>query len=109
MRAEYAGFLPPPQAAFDDPRMRKKERRHRRASTITEALNYQLEACCVDGSMDAMVVADRDGLALGIAGDRYACDEVAARAVLIGTKIGDWIGTLFGGSGKRWDVETVIV
>ena len=84
--------------------MRKKERRLRRATTITEALNYQLDACCKDGAIQAMVLADSDGLALAISGDRYACDEVAARAVLIGTKVKAWDGALLG-AGKRWDVE----
>ncbi|MDB4954868.1 MAG: hypothetical protein JWO36_2437 [Myxococcales bacterium] len=84
--------------------MRKKERRHRRANTITQALNYQLEACCKEGSIQAMVVADVDGLALAASGDPYACDEVAARAVLIGTKVREFTGTLLG-SGCRWDVQ----
>jgi hypothetical protein len=83
--------------------MRKERRRHR-ATTITEALTHQLDACCRDGKIQAMVVADRDGLALAASGNAYACDEVAARAVLIGTRIPAFDGTLLGGRG-RWEVQ----
>ena len=51
-----------------------------------------------------MVVADGDGLPLAAAGDDYACDEVAARIVLVGPRIRDFDGTLLGG-GARWDVQ----
>src|SRR5450432_2419823 len=74
----------------------RKERRHRRAQTVTLALCYQLDDCCKEGDIQAMVVADRDGLALAAAGDAYACDEVAARMVLVGPKIASFDGTLFG-------------
>ena len=82
----------------------RKERRRRRAQTITLALTYQLDACCKDGKIQAMVLADGDGLALAGAGDRYACDEVAARMVLVGPRIRSFDGTLLGG-GSRWDVQ----
>jgi hypothetical protein len=102
--AQYAGFLRSTLATEDDLQMRKKERRTRRASTITQALIYQLDACCRDGDIQAMVVADTDGLALAASGDAFACDEVAARAVLIGTKIRKFSGTMLG-LGRGWDVE----
>lgn len=82
----------------------RKERRHRRADTITLALTYQLDDCCKEGKIQAMVLADGDGLPLAAAGDVYACDEVAARMVLVGPKIRSFDGTLFGG-GHRWDVQ----
>jgi hypothetical protein len=84
--------------------MRKHDRRRRRATTITEALTYQLDACRRDGKISAMVVADGDGLALAASGDRYACDEVAARMVLVGPRIATFDGVLLGG-GQRWDVQ----
>jgi hypothetical protein len=84
--------------------MRKLERRRRRASTITEALVYQLDACRTDGKIQAMVVADGDGLPLAASGDRYACDEVAARVVLVGPRIKAFDGVLLG-DGERWDVQ----
>jgi len=84
--------------------MRILERRHRRGTTTTQALRYQLAACCADGAIEAMVVADGDGLPLASSGDTFACDEVAARMVLVGTRIKEFDGTLLGG-GQRWDVQ----
>lgn len=81
-----------------------KERRHRRSKSTTEALKYQLAACCEDGSIQAMVVADGDGLPLASSGDTFACDEVAARMVLVGPKIKSFDGVLLG-HGHRWDVQ----
>jgi hypothetical protein len=85
-----------------------KERRRRRATTVTEALKYQLAACCEDGRIQAMVVADGDGLPLASSGDTYACDEVAARMVLVGPRIQSFDGTLLG-PGHRWDVQMIKV
>jgi hypothetical protein len=82
----------------------RNERRVRRADTITLALSYQLDDCCRDGRIDAMVVADGDGLPLAAAGDAFACDEVAARMVKVGARIRDFNGTLLG-AGTRWDVQ----
>ena len=65
-------------------------------TTITQALSYQLDECCKDGEIQAMVVADGDGLPLAAAGDTYACDEVAARMVLVGPRISEFDGTLLG-------------
>jgi hypothetical protein len=84
--------------------MRFMERRRRRAKTITLALSYQLDDCCRDGGIQAMVIANGDGLPLAAAGDVYACDEVAARMVLVGPRIRSFDGTLLGG-GARWDVQ----
>jgi hypothetical protein len=81
-----------------------QERRRRRATMTTQALRYQLDACCQDGDIQAMVVADGDGLPLAAAGDSYACDEVAARMVLVGARIREFSGTLLG-AGTRWDVQ----
>jgi len=83
--------------------MPQKERRRRRSVDPTLALTYQLAACCADG-VDAMVVADGDGVPLASAGDDYACDEVAARVVIVGRRIRDFNGTLLG-AGQRWEVQ----
>ena len=82
----------------------RKERRTRRAETITLALSYQLDDCCRDGGIQAMVVADGDGLPLAAAGDVYACDEVAAKMVHVGQRIREFNGTVLG-PGTRWDVQ----
>ena len=84
--------------------MRTIERRRRRTDLITQALTYQLLACCEDGKMHAMVVADEDGLPLASSGDRHACDELAARMVHIGARTDTFSGTLLG-DGERLDVE----
>ena len=88
--------------------MRTLERRRRRANTVTQALKYQLAACCEDGRIEAMVVADGDGLPLASSGDTYACDEVAARMVLVGTRIKAFSGTLLG-AGNSWQVQMLKV
>lgn len=88
--------------------MRTQERRRRRANTVTQALSYQLATCCEDGRIEAMVVADGDGLPLASSGDTYACDEVAARMVLVGSRIKEFSGTLLG-AGNAWQVQMVKV
>lgn len=82
----------------------RTERRRRRATTVTQALCYQLDDCCRDGAIDAMVVADGDGLPLAAAGDAYACDEVAARMVLVGPRISAFDGTVLGDQ-QQWAVQ----
>jgi hypothetical protein len=84
----------------------QRERRRRRAESTTQALRYQLAACCEDGRIEAMVVADGDGLPLASSGDTYACDEVAARMVLVGARIREFNGTLVG-AGHMWNVQMV--
>jgi hypothetical protein len=74
------------------------------ATTATQALRYQLAACCAEGRIAAMVVADGDGLPLASSGDTYACDEVAARMVLVGARVGHADVTLFDGA-RSWDVH----
>lgn len=98
-----AGFLPGATGCKIITVMRK-ERRRRRATNRTLALSYQLDDCCRDGAIQAMVVADGDGLPLAAAGDVYACDEVAARMVLVGPRIREFSGTLLG-AGAHWDVQ----
>jgi hypothetical protein len=82
----------------------RKERRNRRSEITTLALSYQLDDCCREGKMQAMVVADGDGLPLAAAGDVFACDEVAARMVIVGQRIREFNGTLLG-AGAHWDVQ----
>lgn len=84
--------------------MQAPERRRRRGTTITQSLRFQLAACCEDGRIDAMVLADGNGLPLASSGDTYACDEVAARVVLVGPRIREFNGVLLG-PGHRWDVQ----
>jgi hypothetical protein len=80
------------------------ERRHRRSQNSTAALNLQLAACCSESDIQAMVIADGDGLALASSGDGTACEEIAARMVLIGRRIEGFSGTLLA-PGASWDVQ----
>ena len=84
--------------------MPTQERRRRRSELITQALNYQLAACCEDGRMQAMVVADADGLALAASGDAAACDEIAASMVHVAARTDRFTGTLYRG-GRQWEVQ----
>ena len=79
------------------------DRRTRRSVDPTLALTYQLAACCADG-IDAMVVADGDGVPLASAGDDTACERIATRLVVAGPRIRDFHGTVLDG-GQRWDVQ----
>lgn len=80
------------------------ERRKRRGSSAGEALALQLAACCEDGSIEAMVIADDQGLPLASSGDTGACDEVAARMGVVAHRVRAFSGTLLG-PGAAWNVE----
>jgi hypothetical protein len=106
-RRSLCRFLAHATARLDDHIMRSRERRMRRGETITQALEYQLDACCNDGRIAAMVVADGDGLPLASSGDTYACDEVAVRMVRVGPRLKEFNGTLINGGGQSWEVQMV--
>ena len=79
------------------------DRHSRHSVDPTLALTYQLAACCAEG-IDAMVVADGDGVPLASAGDDEACERVAGRLVKAGPRIREFHGTVLDG-GQRWDVQ----
>ncbi len=62
--------------------MSTTDRRTFRSPYTALALRHQLDACRRDGGMEAMVIADVDGLPLACSGDRDTCDELAARLAL---------------------------
>jgi hypothetical protein len=80
------------------------DRRSRRSDNITQALRYLLDACRDAGRLDAMALADRDGLLLAFAGDRAACEEVAARVAAIPVDVGSFRGTVIG-EGGSWPIH----
>ncbi len=80
------------------------ERRRHRSELPSEALHLQLDACCHDGSVDAMVIADEEGLPLASYGDQQACDEIAARSAQVGRRVAEFSGTLLGHD-HAWDVQ----
>jgi hypothetical protein len=99
----YRRFFAIAPAVRDDAPM-TNERRSRRSAQTGTALTYQLAACCAEGQIDAMVVADDNGLPLASSGDEVACDEIAARMAVVGSKIDDFSGTLLG-EGIHWQVQ----
>lgn len=59
-----------------------EERRHNRSNNKELALGYQLAHVRDRGRLEALVLADDDGLALSTAGDPAVCRELAAIAPL---------------------------
>jgi hypothetical protein len=80
------------------------ERRRNRSENSSEALLLQLEACCRDSDVEAMVIADDEGLPLASTGAPYACDEIAARTAVAGRRVAEFQGTLLGHA-QAWDVQ----
>jgi hypothetical protein len=60
-----------------------QERRSRRSRQPQTALLYQLEHAMDQGRLEALVLADGDGLMLAHAGDYATCREAAAVAPLL--------------------------
>ena len=83
---------------------RRIDRRERRSDNITQALRYVLDACREASRLEAMALADRDGLRLATAGDPAACEEVAARVAGIPIDVGSFRGTVIGEAGT-WQVH----
>ncbi|HJL14700.1 MAG TPA: hypothetical protein RMH99_03535 [Sandaracinaceae bacterium LLY-WYZ-13_1] len=64
-----------------------EERRVRRSQHRDLALGFQLEHVKDQGRLEALVLADDDGLALSTAGDPGVCRELAAIAPLMAKSI----------------------
>jgi hypothetical protein len=64
-----------------------EERRIRRSHHRDLALGFQLEHVRDKGRLEALVLADDDGLALSAAGDPAVCRELAAVAPLMAKSI----------------------
>ncbi len=98
-------------------RAASSERRQNRSAYLAQALKFQLAACCTEGEISAMVIADSDGILLASSGDGSACEEVAARMAVLGCRINEFSGTLLGprnganeptleaGYCEKWDVQ----
>lgn len=59
------------------------ERRSRRSHDPLVALHYKLSATRREGALDALVVADADGLVVAGAGAWPLCEEIAAYAPIL--------------------------
>jgi hypothetical protein len=80
------------------------ERRHNRSANTTRALCYQLNSSLRSADLTGFVLTDDGGMCLAAAGDSLACDEIAAHLPLMGRKVGEFEGILFG-PGTQWDVQ----
>ena len=76
-----------------------QDRRRKRANDVALALRYQLDSCRDQAGMDALVVADEDGLCLAASGPLETCHEVAAVLPFLGRKRRDFQGTVLSGRG----------
>ena len=70
------------------------ERRQRRSEAHHEALFYQLEASRERAALEAMILADEDGLCVASAGDQNICDELAAHMSLVCERVAAFEGTV---------------
>jgi len=61
-----------------------EDRRQRRSNERDTALRFQLEHTKERSGIEALVLADRDGLVLAAAGDVAECEELGAVAPLMG-------------------------
>lgn len=66
--------------------MSATERRRRRSNDPTEAIRYQLDACRRTAGLDAMILADQDGLCIAASGPAPACEELAARSAMLAAR-----------------------
>ena len=80
------------------------DRRRRRSPDPSLALHYQLAACCEDGEVAAMAMADDDGVPLALAGELSACRDVAGKMTAVASRIAELECTVLG-AGARWDVS----
>jgi hypothetical protein len=78
--------------------------RRRRSADPSLALHFQLAACCDDGEVSAMAMADDDGLPLALAGEFGACREVADKLARVASRIHSAEYTAYA-PGQRWDVS----
>lgn len=63
--------------------MSATERRRRRSNDPSQAIRHQLDACRQKAGLDAMILADRDGLCIAFSGPAMACEEFAARVSIL--------------------------
>ncbi len=84
--------------------MASTDRRRQRSGEPSLAFQYQLAACCGEGGVTAMAVADDDGVALAEAGALDVCREVLGRVAAVAPRIQAIEWTVLG-AGQPWDVS----
>lgn len=80
------------------------ERRRRRSNDPSQALAYQLDACRKRAGLDAMILADQDGLCVATAGRAETCEQFAARVPMIQRGARRFAGEMWTDE-DRWDVD----
>jgi hypothetical protein len=66
-----------------DPKARMRERRRKRSNNPHQALSLQLSHVRVGARLDALVLADEEGITIAHAGDEKLCSELAALAPIL--------------------------
>jgi hypothetical protein len=87
--------------------MSTTERRRRRSHDPSQAIVHQLDAARQKAGLDAMILADRDGLCIAFSGPPVACEEFAARVSRISMSHRSMEGfeTELWTEDDRWDVH----
>jgi hypothetical protein len=80
------------------------ERRQRRSDCHSQALYYQLDACRERATLEAMILADEDGLCLAASGDASVCEEFAVHTAMVCEDTASFAGTVLSPV-RRWDVS----
>jgi hypothetical protein len=84
--------------------MPNTERRHRRSDCHSQALYYQLDACRERAMLEAMILADENGLCLAASGEPSICEEFAVHAAMVCEDTASFAGTVLSPA-RRWDVS----
>lgn len=84
--------------------MATSERRRRRSHFHSEALFYQLDTSRERAQLQAMILADEDGLCVASSGDAELCEEFALHAAMVCNDSSDFEGCVFSPNG-RWDIH----
>jgi hypothetical protein len=80
------------------------ERRRRRSDSHSKALYYQLDTCRERATLEAMILADEDGLCLAASGDPSVCEEFAVHTAMVCEDTASFAGTVLSPA-RRWDVS----
>lgn len=77
------------------------ERRQRRSEHPGTALFYQLDTCRERAALEAMILADEDGLCVASSGRVETCEELAAHMALVCDRVPYFEGTMLSSEERR--------
>ena len=84
--------------------MSHTERRTRRSDIHSQALYYQLDASRERAALEALILADEQGLCVAASGDPSTCEEFAVHTAMVCEDTAQFSGTVLDTS-RRWDVS----